>query len=206
MAKKRRSISDKRVGTLLRRISKIKTNYIPNMMSLRGKLNSAFQKSSTFKKTPYTEDFDVFNDIYNDIMINPKRLKTSKDAREQAMKFINKYEPFTKYNKKTLLRKTSIMMRDEYLSHFKELGLDTDLLDTIKLLGLWDNVKFWQGFFNSKYFVPLYQDYKPTDLQYMVTHIYRKGGRGLRRRHKQVRTRWGTYIEDYLKEWIKKNG
>lgn len=196
MAKKRRVISDKRVGTLLRRIDRIRGNYKTNLNYLKSQYGVMFKKSTHFERTDLGQDEDIFDIRYEMIMSNPKRIKTNRAIRKKAETFIKNYKALGMYKIKTTERRFNVYMRDEWVNNFKDLGVDKKLFNELKERKLWDDTSFWSGFFKSKYYVPLYRRYSRSQIIEVkkAGHIDEQG------------SLWGKYLGDYLDEWLNKNG
>jgi hypothetical protein len=195
MARKSRGISDKRVNTLLKRISRIRSNYKTNLKYLKGEYAPMFKKSVHFERTDLGQDEDIFDIRYEMIMSNPSRIKTNKSIRKKAESFIRDYKALGMYKVKTTERRLNNYMRDEWIDNFKDLGVDKQLLNKLEEYDLWDDNRFWSSFFKSKYYIPLYKRYHRKDLPYVreAGHV-KKGG-----------SLWGNYLGEYLDEWLKKH-
>lgn len=193
MAKKSKSISDKRVNTLLRRINKIRSNYKQNLSYLKKEYEKMFGKSIYFQKTKLNEDPEAFDIQYEIIMQDPKKIKTNKQIRKQAERFVEHYKSIGQFKIKTIEKRFVLYMRDEWVSNFRDLGLDEKLIRKLQRKGLWENARFWGSFFNSKYYIPLYHRYTREEIENIMSGVI-----------KGKHTIWGKYLGEYLNEWENK--
>lgn len=195
MARKSRGISDKRVNTLLKRISKIRLNYKENIKYIKAQYANLMTKSVSFERTKILEDEDNFDINYEIIMSNPNRIKTNKTIRKRAINFIKKYKVLGQYKKETTAKRFGFFMRNEWLGNFREMKFDDDIINRLYTNDLYHDSDFWRTFFNSRFYVQLYKHYTYKDRDLAI-----KNGRVNENYH----TIWGEKLNEFIDEWLNK--
>lgn len=193
--KKSVTLSDRSVKALLRRISRIRTNYKSNIKYIEQRYSPIFKKSTFYDTTLPKEDVRLFDSTYEVIMSNPKAIKRNKSMQKKVKVFLEKYEFFGMYKERETLRRFNIRNRDEWIDAFRSLDMDERLFDEIEELGLWDNPKFWGEFFRSEFFIPLYRKYTFWDRSQIEEAGLKKNWYG------KDYSIWGKYLKKYLQKW-----
>lgn len=125
-----------------------------------------FEKSATFRRTVYQEDIEMFEHrlaMVKSFIAGKKVIKNQAQI-ERIENFIKTYKPISG-KKSNIIDNITYSARNEFLSHLYGVQDKLDVSDSklFKYLEdnkLIDNKDFWQQFFNSPYFSPMYTHYR----------------------------------------------
>lgn len=155
-----------------------------------------------------TSSFGVTKESMNLFLeINKKRLSLlergkidRKEAREIKF-FIEKYKFASYTNYKYAERRYVLNLRDEYISRFESLGVDKDILETLRKSRLWNNNEFWQSYFNNReIFVPLTNQYGENKTS--TEGVDDWNAQSQEKGYKTSHSIWGDAIYSYAKYFM----
>lgn len=189
----------KRIQNLIKKIETINKNIFTNKAMIETYFEPLFSKSSHFDKSIVKEDNDTLKIQYEILSRNNfKSIYTNKAIHKKAVQYVKKYEKYGNISSSTAVKRFTTTSRDEYIALFKELSCDNNIIRFLKDSGLWGKSEFWQKYFNSSYFIPLYHKYSKNELSTTTQEWQKKSG--------SKHTIWEDSILSFANKFLKENG
>lgn len=187
-------------STFEKEINRIEKNFLKNIEYLQSKYARNFEINKSLQSSVYgtsKESFEFQLDIAKKKLSYYKKSKDV-DYEKSLKDFTKAFSKASTTYHKTTYKRFTISSRDEYLNHFLPLGKDNDVIMFLKRVGLYDDPLFWNSYFESEYFTPIYKDYKEEDKSTWWDEM----GAGASTGH----SFWGDCILTYAIKYCQSNG
>lgn len=198
-------LSEKTARNLIKEVDRAIENFKEVSSYIKEQYKPLINKSTHYLDTLMGNDQETMNVMGRFIKDDLKRYIKTRDPR--LLTYLrSSYETIEFYSRSRRGASTSLSlsMRNEFIGNFKELGLDDDVIDFLKEVGLWNSPNFWRSFFNSSYFTPLYKKYNRGDSITEFVDNYSDNGRTLTYGGVSIENHswWGENILDYAKIYL----
>ena len=142
-------------------LMKIEENFLKNVEAIQKNFKRPFSVNKSLQSSVYAtskESFDFQVNIARQMLKHYKKTK-SRSYEAKLRDFSKTFKPLSQKRTKQVVKKFTIVSRDQFISLFRKMDKDEDIIKFLENEGLWDDQAFWESFFNSPYYTPLYKEY-----------------------------------------------